>query len=579
VRAEKSLEETSNAMLATIDEVKTKPFTEEEVNRAKMQWLKSVELMMSNSQQTALQLTEWQGMGDWRMLFLHRDRVRQVTREQIQQAAEKYFVASNRTVGRFVPDKNPVRAVIPETPDVATILKDYRGDTSIAKGEEFDASPENIDRLTQQVDLAGGLKLSLLPKKTRGARVTAQIDLRFGDESSLKGLSPRAAMAGQLLMRGTTRHTRQQIRDEFDRLKAQVSVSGGSTGAVASIQTTREHLPAVLALVTEILREPAFPETEFTQLKQQYLAGYENQKSDPQSLASLRLQRHLRPAPRGDVRYIPTLQERIEETTAVTLEQAKAFHHDFYGASDGEVVMIGDFDPEAVQKQIADLLGGWKSPKPHARIVRTFRPVAPLVEAIEAPDKANANWMAALPLQMNDAHADYPALVLSNYILGSGMNSRLFQRVRGKEGLSYGVGSQFSAPVQDDDARFSASAICAPENAPKVEAVFKDELRTILAQGFSAAEVDAAKKSWLQARKVSRAQDGELAGRLLSHRYWGRTMTYDIELETKVAALTPQALQAAMKKHLDLNKLTIVRAGDFKKANVTWPASTVTGTQ
>lgn len=71
---------------------------------------------------------------------------------------------------------------------------------------------------------------------------------------------------------------------------------------------------------------------------------------------------------------------------------------------------------------------------------------------------------------------------------------------------------------------------------------------------------------------MSRAQDGELAGRLLSHRYWGRTMAYDIELEKKIAALTPQDLQSAMKKHLDLDKLTIARAGDFKKAGVTWPA-------
>src|SRR5262249_49501150 len=161
---EKSLEDALTAMLATIDELKTKPFTDEEVNRARTQWLKSFESLMSNSQQTALQLTEWQGMGDWRMLFLHRDRVRQVPREQVQAAAEKYLIASNRTIGRFIPDKIPARAEIPTGPDVATLLKDYRGDATIAKGEEFDASPENIDRLTQRVDLPGGLKLSLLPK-------------------------------------------------------------------------------------------------------------------------------------------------------------------------------------------------------------------------------------------------------------------------------------------------------------------------------------------------------------------------------------------------------------------------------
>ena len=171
---------------------------------------------------------------------------------------------------------------------------------------------------------------------------------------------------------------------------------------------------------------------------------------------------------------------------------------------------------------------------------------------------------------MNDSHPDYPALVLGNYILGSGMGSRLFARIRGKEGLSYGVGASFSAPVTDDDATFRANAICAPENAPKVEASFQDELGKILAEGYRPDEVDAAKKSWLQSRQVSRASDSELLGRLSSHRYWGRTMAYDSDLEKKIAALTPGQVQAAMKKYLDLSRLNVVRAGDFKKAGVTW---------
>jgi zinc protease len=425
-----------------------------------------------------------------------------------------------------------------------------------------------------KVDLPGGLKLSLLPKKTRGERITAEMTLHFGDENSLKGQSAPAMFAGQLLMRGSAKHTRQQIRDEFDRLKAQVSIGGGSTSVNASIQALKPQLADVLTLVAEILKEPAFPENEFTQLKQQYLASYENQKSDPGALASNRLQRHLRPAPKDDVRYVPTIDERIAEVNAVTLDQVKAFYREFYGASKGEITFIGDFDPETVQKQIAALFGDWKSPKPYARVTRPFVGVPVLIDAIETPDKANATWMASIPVKMNDAHPDYPAMVFGNYLLGSGMGSRLFQRVRNKEGLSYGVGSQFSAPAADDDARFSASASCAPENTPKVEAVFKDELTKILTDGYTETEVEAGKKSWLQARKVSRASDGELINRLQNHRYWGRTMVGDdAALEARISALTPAQVLAAMKKHLDVSKLNIVRAGDFKKANVTWGAT------
>jgi zinc protease len=113
-------------------------------------------------------------------------------------------------------------------------------------------------------------------------------------------------------------------------------------------------------------------------------------------------------------------------------------------------------------------------------------------------------------------------------------------------------------------------AICAPQNAPKVEASFKDEIGLILANGFTAEEVAAAKKSWLQAQQVSRAQDGELVARLTSLRFWGRTMAFDAELAQKVAALTPDQMLAALRKSIDPAQFSFFRAGDFKKAGVTW---------
>jgi zinc protease len=570
VRMEKPLDDALNTMLATMDEIKSKPFTDEEVNRAKTQRLKNFDLMLNNSEQVALNLSEWQAMGDWRLLFFHRDLIKKITREQVQQAAVKYFIPSNRTVGRFIPDKNPLRAEIPEPPDVMALLKGYKGEAAVAKGEEFDPSPENIDKRTLRPDSKTGLKLSLLSKKTRGEQVTAVINLRFGDETSLKGFSAASGLTGQMLMRGSIRHTRQQIKDEFDRLKAQVTVSGGGATAVANIQTTRENLKPVLDLVAEVFKEPSFPESEFEQLKQQQLAQLENQKSEPQSMAAIALQRHLSPYPKGDVRYMATLEERIEETRALTLDQLKSFHKGFYGASDGEVTIIGDFDPDSVQKQIGELFGSWKSPKKFARVENKYQKVEPKTGVFEAPDKANAMWAAGMQIRMTDTDPDYPAMLLNSYIIGGGMNSRLFARIRGKEGLSYGVGGQFAAPTRDDSAVFLAFAICAPQNAPKVEASFKDEMTQILDKGFKAEEVEAAKKSWLQSQQVSRAQDRELAGRLGNERFWGRTMAFDSELEKKVMALTPEQLNAALKKHVDLSQLSFFRAGDFKKANVTW---------
>lgn len=570
VRKEQSIDEVRKIATDVIDNIAKNPFTSEELERQRTAFLKQFDLRFNNTQFVALEMSEWQAMGDWRLMFVHRDRVKKLTLEQVQKAAEKYFIPSNRTVGVFLPEAKPVRAEIPKTPDVDALVKDYKSDVVVSQGEEFDASPSNIDKRTARGEM-GGLKVQFLEKKTRGNQVVASISLHFGDEKSLAGRNTAAGMAGGMLMRGTAKHTRQQIQDEFDRMKANVMVNGSMEGATARITTTRENLPQVLDLVAEILKEPSFPENEFEQMKQQRLAMIERSKPEPQAIAVEALQRHMNNYPKGDVRYVPTIDEQLEMTKALTLDEVKAFHKEFYGASRGEVTVIGDFDKEATQKQINTLFGGWKSPKAYAEIIRKYQTVTPKAEVFETPDKANSMWLAGLAFRMKDTDADYPALLLGNYIFGgSGLGSKLFSRIRNKEGLSYGVGSMLQVTANDDAALFVANAIANPENAPKVEASFKDELRKALTEGFTKEEVEAAKKSWAQQRQVQRANDANLVGTLGGLAYLNRTMQWQSDLEAKVMALTPEQIKAAMVKYLDPAKLSFFRAGDFKKVNVTF---------
>jgi zinc protease len=571
IRMEKSMDDAQTVMLSVLDELKSKPFTDEEVNRSKVQFAKRFELLMNNSGDAARNLSEWQAMGDWRLLFLYRDRIQKVTRDQVQQAAEKYFIPSNRTLGKFYPEKNSLRAEVPPSPDVNALVKDYKSSVKTAKGEEFDPSSENIDKRVVRTDLKGGPKLSLLSKKSRGEQINVLINLRFGDETSMKGRATEAGVTAQMLMRGTARNTRQQIKDEFDRLKAQVGISGGVGAASATIQTNKENLKPVLDLLAEVFKEPSFPQNEFDELKQLALASLENQKSDPQTMATIAAQRYLSPYPKGDVRYVPSMDEQIEEMRILNLEKVKMFYKDFYGASDSLIAVVGDIDANEVQKQIGALFENWKSPKKFVRIEEKYQKLAPKAEVYQAPDKPNAMWVAGLPFRMTDADPDYAAMTLAGFIFGSSpMNSHLFARIRNKEGLSYGVGSQFAIPTQDDMGVLFAFAICAPQNAPKVEAIFKEELNLIIEKGFTSEEVEAAKKSWLQLQQVSRGQESNLVSLLNARRLWNRTMAFDSELEKKIAALTPEQLQAAVRKHIDPSQISYFRAGDFQKANITW---------
>jgi len=566
LRQDQNIEDAKETLLKTIASVSTEPPSKEEVERAKTKLLKSIDLALTNSEQIGLAMSEYAASGDWRLLFLQRDRIRNVNPEDVARVAKAYLKESNRTLAMFVPEKNPDRAEIPAAPDAATLLKDYKGGAVMAKGEAFLPTPANIEGRIIRAKLPNGMKLDLLPKKNRGGEVMASLRLDFGDEQSLMNRTTAAGIAGGLLIRGTQNKNRQQIQDELDKLKARAAVTGGATNATATIETTEENFPGTLKLIAEVLRQPAFPQREFEQLVQQQIAGVEASRSDPQFLAINSLQRMLNPVPRGHVRYVNTPDERLDDLKKVTLEQVQQFYKDFYGASHATLTVSGQFDAAQVQKLAADLFGDWKSPAKYARVRVDYAPVPVTNQKIETPDKQNAVFLAVSRIKMNDDDADYAAMQVANFIFGGSGSSRLWKRLRDKEGYSYGVGTAFSAPEVDNSATFSMQAICAPQNAPKVEAGFQEELAKALAEGFTAQEVADAKKAWQEQRDVTRTQEAYLVSVLTQRERFDRTMKWDSALEAKVAAVTPEQVNAAFRKYIDAKSLAIVKGGDFKKA-------------
>ncbi|GAB3881752.1 pitrilysin family protein [Spirosoma agri] len=581
---EKSLDDARKSLLGTLDSVSIKAPTKDEVDRARAKLLKDLEVSFKDVERLGRTLSEYIATGDWRLGFLYRDALEKVTPADVQRVASFYLKPSNRTVGEFIPEPKPERVDVPDAPDVDALVKNYKGRAAIASGEAFDPSPANIDGRTRRIEQPNTIELALLPKSTRGNEVNARLTFRYGDQKSLMNKSAVSVFTASILDKGTTTRTRQQIKDELDKLKAQVNVFGGGNQVNVIVKTTKENLPAVMRIVGDMLKHPAFDANEFEKLKQEQLAQIEAQRSEPQSLAFTAFQRQMNPYPKEDIRYVSTPDEDIADVKALKLDDLKQFHKDFYGAQNATVAVVGDFDEAPIRKVVMDELGTWKAKKPFSRLVTPFNDIKPAPQTIEAPDKANAFLVAGVNIPLRDDDPDYPALVMGNYILGGGfLNSRLAVRIRQKEGISYGVGSQLQANPLDKSGMFMTYAIYNPENAERLTKAFREELDKVVKDGFTAEELASAKSGYLQSRMVGRAQDPGLAGTLNNYLYLNRTMAWDADFEKKIAALTADQINAAMKKHIDPAKISIIQAGDFakaaKKLSDKQPASSVSSGQ
>ncbi len=583
VPRDNSMDEVRELLLATVEQLGTKGVTAEEVNRAKQQILKQRELAATDTARIGVSLSEWAAQGDWRLYFLHRDRIEAVTPEAVQAVANRYLQRNNRTVGLFIPSVKAERIAVPSTPDVAALVADYKGRAAIAEGEAFEATPENIESRVQRQDLTDGIKLTLLPKKTRGEEVHLLLTLHYGNEENLKGFESVSGFLPELMLRGTKKLSYQQLHDELDRLKATLGTGGGFGGGrgrgrggppagagagslTFSIQAKRETLPPVLELLRQVLREPALPADEFEVIKRQRLAGMEQMRTEPAMLAPRMLQRELNHYSKDNIRYVPTIEESLERLRNVTHQQVVELYRDYLGSQSGELTIVGDFDPQACLPILKQTLAGWTAAKPYARIASPLTSeAAGSQHAIRTPDKANATYNAGLLFALRDDAPDHPALVIGNYILGAGtLSSRLGNRIRQKDGLSYGVSSSLAASSEYERAGLTITAICNPQNMSHLEQDVQEELARLLREGVTEEELSKAKEGYLQARKVALASDIAVAGQLSGLRHVGRTMAFEAALEKKIEALTPAQVQSALQKHIDPKKLVIVSAGDFE---------------
>lgn len=554
-------------MLDTIQSVVDQGVKDEEVERARQRLIKQREQVDSDSQTLAIQLSSWAAQGDWRLYFIYRDRLEQVTAKDVSRVARTYLQSSNRTVGIYFPTKEPQRTAIPESPDLSQMIGEYKGRSDAAVGEAFDVSPANIEARTKRSTLEG-IQVALLPKKTRGATVVLRLNLRYGDERSLFGLGKACDFLPLMMNKGTKQLTRQQLQDQLDKNLASLIASGSPGEATFEIRTKRNNLVAAIDLLRQVVREPVFPGSELDLLKQSHRADLEQSLKEPQQLALKALRRTLNPYPVGDVRYFPTIEEELRLNDELDVATIKQIYTDFLGSHAGQLTIVGDFEEEPVMEAMSGILKGWKARQPYARIPRTGDvDVKSDLVKIATPDKANAYYFAGSVFPLRDDDPDYPALLIGNYIFGAGaLSSRLGDRIRQREGLSYSVGSSVLASPLDRRATWIVQAIYNPANFDKLIMAVHEELDDFLATGIKQKELLDARRGFLQNQTVMRTDDSRLAQILELTSIANRTMSFYADLEERVSSLTPEIVRDTCRKYIDANRLFETAAGDWAAA-------------
>lgn len=569
VPSDKNADEAEAILIKTLEDLKTNPITEDEINRAKANLAKQFDQIFRNSSYLGLYMSEYIGAGDWRLAFITRDRIENTTQDAINENAKKYLISSNRTIGRFIPTKTPERVEIEHTSNLEAVVANYKGKADLGTGESFDVSYENIQSRLNQGTLNNGIEFGYIEKGNRGNTVVLRFSMRNGDVNSLmnKGVIP--SFTAQMLNKGTKNFTRQEIEDKLSLLKSSISFSGNNGNVFANVSSTRENLMATLDLMAEILKNPIFDAAELEKLKTEALAGIEASKSEPQAIAINRISELNNTYPKGHPNYSMSMSEEAEAIKALTVEDVKKFYNAFYGLGRSLNVGVGTFDGDEINQFMEREFNGFESDHAYSEISAPYRENNVVQENIITPDKKNAMSFGIQSIQISQYSDDYPAMEMAATILGGGfLNSRIADRLRQKDGVSYGAGAGFGADSnkEDENSQLYVYAIYNPDNLAKVKLGFEEEIQRFIDGGITEEELANAKNGWIQGENVSRAKDNELTTIINNNIYYHRDMTFQKEMEERIKNLTVADVNAAIVKYLKpFDQWTVVHAGDFKE--------------
>ena len=558
--------ELENQLLTIAEQLKSAPITDEEIKQAKLKLAKQAEQALRDVTRVGMALSEYIAKGDYRHNFYFRDQIATITKEQVQAAAEKYLIRSNRTLGRFIPTTEPKRAELPAAPDLDKLLADYKGKAVISAGEIYDNTVPNIKKRLVNKTWAEGTKVNIYPKKLRGEEVIIKINLPTGNLTSLNHQGTNFSFIGDMLLLGNEKYSKEEISSTLDSLKSSLYISSELGNFNINIKTDKQNLTATITLLTELLTSPTFPNSELDILKRGLIANLEAERSEPRNVALNSFRKALYDYPKGHPKAYLTIDEKIAEINKITTADIQELYQSHFSINNGYISVIGDVDSEAINNQLYQALKAFTTELAYQKITTQLKPQQGVNISSETPDKANAQLYIINPLPLNKEHPDYLALAIAMDIFGGDpFSSRLGKRIRVKEGYSYSVGAGLQLPEQDKQGLYYATAIAAPENIENVIKAYKEEMSKVIEQGFTEEELANSTQGFIKNQRRLWADNNTIASVLMNKDKYQRDLSYYQERLATVEKLTLVEVKQAFIKHIASQEINIFKAGDFAK--------------
>ena len=387
--------------------------------------------------------------------------------------------------------------------------------------------------------------------------------LPAGDRFAPPGNIAIATLVGEMLDKGTTTEDKFAIADKLESVGAGLGFDTGSSMLTFEGKCLKKDMPLVLALLAEQLRTPAFAPEELAKVKQQLAGQFQRALESTDYRAGQAFSEALYPP--GHPNYEPPTEAFIAAIKSATVEDLKAFHAKYYGPAHLTIVAVGDLDIPALQAEVGKAFAGWTGGT-------ALEPVAPLAptdaaaaKTVFMPDKPSVSvtWGQTTGLKYTDP--DTLALRVGTAILGSGFTGRLMANVRDKEGLTYGI---YSSVANDTftDGDWKISATFAPTLLEQGLASTKRQLTAWYEQGVTAAELERRKSNLIGTFKVGLSTTDGLAASLLNVVHRGLEVSWLDEYAHNLEALTPEQVNAAIKKHLNPDNMVLIKAGTVTEA-------------